>query len=97
MEEVKHIRLRELDQTDVTSQKRFDMTLSIDASEVKIGNKLDHDYITELYKEGVNKITVFGNDIKKKSPFKIGGVFSLIYLDDEPLLIIGPQCNCYYI
>jgi len=92
MEAVKNVRLQELDQTD-NSQKRYEITLSNDSSDVKGEFKLNQDHITELYREGTTNVTVFGNDIKRKSPFKIGRVYSLIYVNDEPMIIIGPQCN----
>lgn len=38
-------------------------------------------------------INVYGNDIQIKSPFKIGNVFSFCYINNMPLIIIGPQCK----
>jgi hypothetical protein len=92
MEAVKNVRLQELDQTD-NSHKRYELTLSNDSSDSKVEYKINQNHITELYREGITNITVFGNDIKRKSPFKTGKVYSFIYVNDEPLIIIGPQCN----
>ena len=38
-------------------------------------------------------ITVYGNDLKNKNPSKLGKVYSFIFLRNEPLIIIGPQCK----
>ena len=38
-------------------------------------------------------VLVYGNDIKIKSPFKLGKVYSCCYFYNMPLIIIGPQCN----
>ena len=92
MEAVKNVRLQELDQTD-NSHKKYEFTLSNDSSDSKVEYKINQNHITELYREGTTNITVFGNDIKRKSPFKTGKVYSFIYVNDEPLIIIGPQCN----
>lgn len=46
--------------------------------------------------EGKSKkidIQVYGRNIKTKSPFKIGNIFSFCYIRDAPLFTLGPHCN----
>lgn len=38
-------------------------------------------------------VKVYGNDIKIKSPFQLGKVYSLCYIHNIPLIIIGPECK----
>lgn len=40
-----------------------------------------------------NKLTllVYGNDLRNKNPTKIGGVYSFIFINGNPLIILGPQ------
>jgi hypothetical protein len=39
-------------------------------------------------------ISVFGNDISLKSPTKMGLLYTFLFLNEEPLITIGPQCKC---
>ena len=41
--------------------------------------------------KGIN--TLFGRDISIKNPFRIGNVFALLYIKEQPIIIIGPHCN----
>jgi hypothetical protein len=36
-------------------------------------------------------IIVYGNDIKINSPCKMGGVYTFLFRDGEPLIVIGKQ------
>jgi hypothetical protein len=38
-------------------------------------------------------VKVYGNDIKIKSPFQLGSVYSLCYINNLPIIIIGPECK----
>jgi len=38
-------------------------------------------------------VTVFGNDLRNKNPCKMGGMFTLLFVQDQPLICIGPQCK----
>jgi len=91
MEDVKNKRIQELDQTD-RSQKGYIPAISFQV-EPKNDFTLDRDYFTQIHNKGIGQITVFGNDIKQKSPFKIGKVYSLLYCDEQPMIIVGPQCK----
>jgi len=62
----------------------------------------DSNYLTHPCEISINNlllknkkpvIKVYGNDIKVKSPFQLGNVFSLCYINNMPLIIIGPECN----
>lgn len=37
-------------------------------------------------------VLVYGNDIKIKSPFTLGKVYSFWYINSMPLIMIGPDC-----
>jgi hypothetical protein len=39
--------------------------------------------------------TLFGRDIKMKNPICIGSVFAFLYVNNNPLIVIGPHCNIY--
>lgn len=39
-----------------------------------------------------NIVSVFGNDIRIKSPFKVGNTYSFCYINRKPLFMIGPNC-----
>jgi hypothetical protein len=39
-----------------------------------------------------NTVFVFGNDIRIKSPFRVGNTFSFCYINRKPLFMIGPNC-----
>jgi hypothetical protein len=41
------------------------------------------------------KITVFGNDLKIISPRKMGSLLTFLFIKEQPLITIGPQCNNY--
>lgn len=38
-------------------------------------------------------LKVFGNDLKVKNPSKIGNVHSYLFINGQPLITLGPQCN----
>ena len=62
----------------------------------------DSNYLTNPCEVSINNllrnntkpvIKVYGNDVKVKSPFQLGNVYSLCYINNMPLLTIGPECN----
>jgi hypothetical protein len=38
-------------------------------------------------------LTVYGNDLRNKYPNKIGNVFSFLFVNGDPMIILGPQCK----
>lgn len=38
-------------------------------------------------------LSVYGNDLRNKNPYKMGNVFSFLFINGEPKIIIGPQCK----
>lgn len=38
-------------------------------------------------------IKVFGSSISKKNPLRLGNLYSFLYVDNEPIFTLGPQCN----
>jgi hypothetical protein len=40
-----------------------------------------------------NSVIVYGYDIKSKKPKKTGNTFSFFYLNDYPIIILGPKCK----
>lgn len=39
---------------------------------------------------------VYGNDLRVKNPCKMGGLFTLLFYRDQPLICIGPQCKLMF-
>jgi hypothetical protein len=37
-------------------------------------------------------IFVFGNDIRIKSPFRVGNAYTFCFINRKPLFMIGPNC-----
>jgi len=40
-------------------------------------------------------LSVYGNDIRIRSPFKMGNVYSFLFCNGHPRIILGPQCKLY--
>ncbi len=38
-------------------------------------------------------LTVYGNDLRIKNPYKLGNVYSFLFINGNPKVILGPQCN----
>lgn len=38
-------------------------------------------------------LTVYGNDLRIKQPSKLGNVYSFLFINGNPLIILGPQCK----
>ena len=39
---------------------------------------------------------IYGNDINIKNPKRLGNLRALLYINDYPLIVIGPNCNKFY-
>ena len=39
---------------------------------------------------------LYGNDISIKNPKKLGNLRAFIYINDYPLIVLGPNCNHFY-
>mgnify|MGYP007031241599 CR=1 FL=1 len=39
-----------------------------------------------------DKFKVFGTDLKVKSPYRMGNLYTFLFLNNEPIFTIGPQC-----
>ena len=37
--------------------------------------------------------TIFGNEISKVHPLRLGKMLAFLYIKDQPLITIGPDCN----
>ena len=44
--------------------------------------------------EKINKI--FGNDIDIKNPKRLGNLRAFLYINDYPLIVLGPNCKYFY-
>jgi hypothetical protein len=46
-------------------------------------------------REGSTKVvlSVYGNDLRIKQPSKLGNVYSFLFVNGDPLIILGPQCK----
>ena len=42
-----------------------------------------------------NKL-IYGNDINIKKPKRLGNLRAFFYINDYPLIAIGPNCNKFY-
>ena len=45
--------------------------------------------------ENKNKL-IYGNDINIRNPKQLGNLKSFLYINDYPLIVIGPNCNKFY-
>ena len=45
--------------------------------------------------ENKNKL-IYGNDINIKKPKRLGNLTALLYINDIPLIVLGPNCNKFY-
>jgi len=45
--------------------------------------------------EKKNKL-IYGNDINIKKPKRLGNLRAFFYINDYPLIAIGPNCNKFY-
>ena len=45
--------------------------------------------------ENKNKL-IYGNDVNIKNPKKLGNLRAFLYINDYPLIVIGPNCNKFY-
>ena len=45
--------------------------------------------------EKKNKL-IYGNDINIKKPKRLGNLTALLYINDYPLIVLGPNCNKFY-
>ena len=43
-----------------------------------------------------NEYKLYGNDINIKNPKKLGNLRAFIYINNYPLIAIGPNCNKFY-
>jgi hypothetical protein len=65
--------------TDYNSDSSF-----LNTEDTKEKNLLD-------VSKGLN--TLYGRDINIKNPLRIGNVFAMFYIKDQPMIIIGPHCK----
>ena len=49
----------------------------------------------EENRENKNKL-IYGNDINIKKPKRLGNLRAFLYINDYPLIAIGPNCNKFY-
>ena len=45
--------------------------------------------------ENKNKL-IYGNDINIRNPKQLGNLKAFLYINDYPLIVIGPNCNKFY-
>ena len=58
-----------------------------------LGSMLDDKTDIEKQDEYVYDEKVYGNDIKRKYPCKMGKVFTFLYYKSNPVIVIGPDCK----
>ncbi len=40
-------------------------------------------------------LKIYGSDIRIKSPYKMGKLYTFLFFKGEPIFVIGPTCNYY--
>jgi hypothetical protein len=81
--DIKHSGPFPTDESEVSSRSREeDNQISMHIGDVNITNS-----------EIKLHLTVYGNDMRIKQPNKIGGVYSFLFINGDPLIILGPQCK----
>ena len=72
--------------TDLDSSSRIeDNQISMNVEEVNVSHQTDNNIKLVL--------SVYGNDLRVKYPTKMGNVYSFIFVNGQPLIILGPQCK----
>lgn len=77
---------------------------SLDSSARQYDNKIGMSQIlesistvpTSLQSEKL-ELTVYGSNLKAKSPSRLGNLYTFLYVRGQPLIAIGPQCKEPYL
>lgn len=64
-----------------------------DSGIVEMNDKKDIERCEELLYDD----KVYGNNIKDKFPKRFGNTFTCLYVKNNPLIVIGPDCIIYLI
>lgn len=78
--------LNKINQTDIGNYEILDKTVrSREEVNVQLG------LVTSV---GQDKAAcVYGTDLRIKNPCKMGGLITLLFIENQPIVCVGPQCN----
>ena len=63
--------------------------------EINQSNKLNSPIIKEEEKNTFGASSFYGNSINDLTPRRIGNMYAFLYINQKPLIIIGPDCKKY--
>lgn len=66
----------------------------LDCSDSVSSKKKDLE-ISDSTSESFKVHRLYGNDVKQLCPKKLGNVTVIYYWNEEPILVIGPQCKIF--
>ena len=78
---------------DSTSASPLTTKISTPKVSFDISNTLESGLINR--DPNSKKLMVYGNDYDNNSPRKMGNVYTYCFRNNEPLLVLGPNCNIY--
>jgi hypothetical protein len=83
--------IEHLDEEMNNQQSTTSALNSTDTTSLNFEKSEENEKKTDLIKK--SKDTVFGNEISKMQPIKIGNSFAFLYVKNQPLIVIGPHCK----
>jgi hypothetical protein len=85
-------------QTELTSMNTSSSTLNEDEildKEINQANKLNSPIIKEEANNIYGGSLLYGNSINDLTPRRIGNMYAFLYINQKPLIVIGPDCKKY--
>lgn len=88
-----------IDNNDITRDSiHYENPLPTDSLDFQSSNRSrDHDSNILSMSQGNTRLTisVYGNDLRMKNPYRMGNVITFIFFNGHPLVVLGPQCKQY--
>ena len=82
----------ELDIIDTTKENNSNKEILNDKSASLLNNN-EETKENKIDKRGNRSNLLYGNDIKIMNPKKLGKTWAFLYYNDNPLIVIGPDCK----
>ena len=76
-------------------EKKIKTTKELDQNSIELELLENTENNEKCKKENRNKL-IYGNDINIKNPAKLGNLRAFIYINNYPLIAVGPNCNKIY-
>ena len=89
-----------LDNSEINKEEKLDddeNVLNIPMIIKENEEKLEKEEKEEQKNNQDNNILLYGNDINNLNPKYIGKMRSFLYIKNEPLITIGPDCKFFYL